>query len=151
VHVKTLVKVGTSRVEATTMSSYENTPLLGAAEGRKLLWKDNRPYVRWPANICRLIWLFAASSNINVLLVFVPLGSVAGTRSWLPTTVFILNFLAIIPLSVLLTFVINELSTKLRQPWGGLFSIMFTNSVKIIVSLYCLVLLSKERPTDIFR
>jgi len=133
------------------MSSYENTPLLGAAEGRKLLWKDNRPYVRWPANICRLIWLFAASSNINVLLVFVPLGSVAGTRSWLPTTVFILNFLAIIPLSVLLTFVINELSTKLRQPWGGLFSIMFTNSVKIIVSLYCLVLLSKERPTDIFR
>jgi hypothetical protein len=151
VHVKTLAKVGTSRVEATAMSSYENTPLLGAAEGRKPLRKDNRPYVRWPANICYLIWLYATSSNVNVLLVFVPLGSIAGARSWFPTTAFMLNFLAIIPLSVLLTFVINELSTKLRQPWRGLFSIMFTNSVKIIVSLYHLVLLNEERPTDIFR
>lgn len=135
----------------TTMSSHENTPLLGAAEGRKPLWKDNRPYVRWPANICRLSWLFAASSNVNILLVFVPLGSVAGARSWNPTTVFILNFLAIIPLSVLLTFVINELSTKLHQPWRELFRVMFTNSVKIIVSLYSLILVSKERATDIFR
>jgi Ca2+:H+ antiporter len=122
------------------MSSHENTPLLGAAEGRNPLWKDNRPYVRWPANICRLIWLFAASSHVNVLLVFVPLGIVAGARSWNPITVFILNFLAIIPLSVLLTFVINELSTKLDQPWRGLFSVMFINSVKIIVSFYGLVL-----------
>jgi Ca2+:H+ antiporter len=94
------------------MSHHENTPFLGAAEGRRPLWKDNRPYVRWPANICRLIWIFAASSNINVLLVFVPLGIVAGVRSWNPTTVFMLNFLAIIPLSVLLPFAIDELLTK---------------------------------------
>ena len=133
-HVKTSVKVRKSRIEGTTMSSHENTPLLGASEGRNLPSKDNRPYTQWMVNICRLIWIFAASSNINVLLVFVPLGSIAGARSKSPTTVFILNFLAIIPLSVLLTFVIHELSTKLYQPWRGLFSVMFTNSVKIIVS-----------------
>ncbi|KAH9206225.1 Sodium/calcium exchanger protein-domain-containing protein [Leptodontidium sp. 2 PMI_412] len=117
------------------MSNYENSPLLGAAEARKPLWKDNRLYVRWPANICRLTWLFAASSNINALLVFVPVGSVAGARSWNPTAVFTLNFLAIIPLSVLLTFVINELSARLDQPWKELFSVMLTNSVKIIINV----------------
>ena len=119
------------------MSSDENTLLLGGgADGRRPLWKDNRPYVRWPTNICRLIWLSAASSNINVLLVFVPLGSVAGARLWNPTTVFVLNFLAIVPLSVFVSFVIDELSPKLGQRWRGLFSAMFTNSVKLIVSLY---------------
>jgi Ca2+:H+ antiporter len=116
-------------------SSDENTLLLGGPDRRKSLWKDNRPYVRWPANVCRLIWLSAASSNINVLLVFVPLGIVAGARSWNPTTVFSLNFLAIVPLSVFVTFVIDELSAKLGQRWRGLFSAMFTNSVKLIVSL----------------
>jgi Ca2+:H+ antiporter len=72
-----------------------------------------------PPDLAFCCWLFAASSNVNVLLVFIPLGSVAGARSWNPTTVFILNFLAIIPLSVLLTFVIDELSTKLHQLWRG--------------------------------
>jgi len=131
-------------------SNCENSPLL-AREGRKRLWEDNRPYVRWPANICRLTWLFAASSNINALLVFVPVGGVAGARSWNPTAVFILNFLAIMPLSVLLTFVTDEFSVGLDQPWRELFSVMLTNSVKIIVSLHGLVSLRRRRPTDIFR
>src|SRR6266536_2974696 len=118
------------------MSDDENTLLLGRAQGRNLFWKDNRLYVRWPVNICRLIWLTAASSYVNVLLAFVPLGTIAGARSWNPTTIFVLNFLAIIPLSVLLTFVLAELSAKLAPAWKGLLSAMLTNSVKLIVSLY---------------
>jgi hypothetical protein len=74
------------------MSDGENTLLLGGCQGRDLLWNDNRPYVRWPTKICRLIWLTAESSYLNVLLVLVRLGTIAGATSWNPTTIFVLNF-----------------------------------------------------------
>ncbi|KAH8655157.1 Sodium/calcium exchanger protein-domain-containing protein [Tricladium varicosporioides] len=117
------------------MSNHEDTPLLEASEGLTPPWKDCKPYTRWLANIYRLVRIFVTSNKINVLLIFVPLGIIAGVRSRSPVTVFILNFLAILPLSVLLTFLIDELSTKLYQPWRGLFNVMFTNLVKIIVNV----------------
>lgn len=117
-----------------TMSGDENTTLLQADQGKKPLWKDDRPYVRWPANICRLTWLILASSYINVLLVFVPLGTIARALSWNPTAIFVLNFLAIVPLASLLTFAVEELSAKLGQTWRGLLNAMFSNAVKLIVS-----------------
>lgn len=117
-----------------TLSGDENTTLLRAVQAKKPLWEDDRPYVRWPANICHLAWLILASSYVNVLLIFVPLGTIAGALSWNPTAVFVLNFLAIVPLAALLTFSVEELSSKLGQTRSGLLNAMFTNAVKLIVS-----------------
>jgi Ca2+:H+ antiporter len=116
------------------MSSDENTALLGAVQAKKPLWKDDRLYVRWPANLCRLTWFILAASHVNVLLVFVPLGFTAEALSWDRTAIFVLNFLAIIPLAALLTFAAEQLSAKLGQTWRGLMNAMFTNAVKLIVS-----------------
>jgi Ca2+:H+ antiporter len=116
------------------MSGDENTALLVAVQAKKPLWEDARLYVRWPANLCRLTWLVVATSHANVLLIFVPLGTIAGVRSWDPMAVFVLNFLAIIPLAALLTFATEGLSAKLGQTWKGLINAMFTNAVKLIVS-----------------
>lgn len=90
--------------------------------------------LRWLASICHLTWLILASSYFNVLLIFVPLRTIAGALSWNPTAVFVLNFLAIVPLAALLTFAAEELSSKLGQTWSGLLNAMFTNAVKLIVS-----------------
>ena len=115
------------------MSSDENATLLGAVQAKKPLWKD-RLYVRWPANLCRLTWLILTTSHVNVLLVFVPLGTIAAALSWDRTVIFVLNFLAIVPLAALLTFATEELSSKLGQTWRGLMNAIFTNAVKLIVS-----------------
>jgi Ca2+:H+ antiporter len=116
------------------MSGDEDTTLLVAVLATKPLWEDDRLYVRWPANLCRLTWLVVATSYANVLLVFVPLGTIAGVRSWDPIAVFVLNFLAIVPLAALVTFATEELSAKLGQTGKSLVNAMFTNAVKLIVS-----------------
>ena len=72
---------------------------------------------------------------VNILLVFVPLGIIAGNVGWSPTAVFLLNFFAIIPLAALLSFATEELSTKLGQTLGGLLNATFGNAVELIVSL----------------
>jgi Ca2+:H+ antiporter len=81
-----------------------------------------------------LTYATLASNYVNVLLVFVPLGIVAGALGWNPTVVFILNFIAIIPLAALLSFATEELSAKLGQTLGGLMNATFGNAVELIVS-----------------
>lgn len=98
------------------------------------LWDDSRPWVRWPANFLRLSYKTLQSNiYVNVFLVFVPLGIIAGALKWNPTAVFILNFLAIIPLASLLSFATEQLSTKLGQTLGGLLNATFGNAVELIV------------------
>lgn len=89
--------------------------------------------VRWPFMILHLTYEILKTNYVNILLVFVPLGIIAGALGWDPTTVFILNFLAIIPLASLLAFATEELSVPLGQTIGGLLNATFGNAVELIV------------------
>jgi Ca2+:H+ antiporter len=80
-----------------------------------------------------LTWLTLASNYVNVLLVFVPLGIVAGALEWSAATVFVLNFLAIMPLASLLSFATEELAATMGQTLGGLMNATFGNAVELIV------------------
>lgn len=71
---------------------------------------------------------------VNILLVFVPIGIVAGVAEWDPVTVFVINFLAIIPLASVLSFATEEISAKLGEALGGLLNATFGNAVELIVS-----------------
>ena len=86
-------------------------------------------------------WQVLASNYVNVLLVFVPAGIILGALDIDPTAIFIVNFLAIIPLAALLSFATEELSVKLGQTIGGLLNATFGNAVELIVCLIreCLV------------
>jgi Ca2+:H+ antiporter len=95
---------------------------------------DRSPWVKYPRHVLRLTWLTLASNYVNVLLVFVPLGIIAGAVGWNPTLVFVLNFLAIMPLASLLSFATEELSAKLGETIGGLMNATFGNAVELIVS-----------------
>jgi Ca2+:H+ antiporter len=99
---------------------------------------DRSPWVKYPKHVARITWLTLASNYVNVLLVFVPLGIIAGALGWNPTTVFVLNFFAIVPLASLLSFATEELSAKLGETIGGLMNATFGNAVELIVS--CLAL-----------
>lgn len=98
------------------------------------LYEDSRKWVRWPSETVHTIYKVLVSNYVNILLVFVPLGIIAGALGWSPTAVFILNFLAIIPLAGLLSFATEELSVKLGQTLGGLLNASFGNAVELIVS-----------------
>jgi Ca2+:H+ antiporter len=80
-----------------------------------------------------MAWLTISSNYVNVLLVFVPAGIVVGALNMNPLMVFILNFLAIIPLASLLSFATEELSAELGQTIGGLMNASFGNAVELIV------------------
>lgn len=107
----------------------------GAQKEELHIWgqDDERAYVRWPMMTAHLTWLTLKSNYVNVLLVFVPLGILAGTMHWNPTAVFVLNFFAIVPLAALLSFATEELSAKLGQTIGGLMNATFGNAVELIV------------------
>ena len=91
--------------------------------------------MRWPMSFLHLTWLTLASNYVNVLLVFVPAGIVLGAMDTNPTAIFIVNFLAIVPLAALLSFATEELSAKMGQTIGGLMNATFGNAVELIVRL----------------
>jgi Ca2+:H+ antiporter len=116
-------------------SSSESTPLLGSRNN------DNANEPKWkslPKHVANLFWATLTSNYVNFFLVFVPIGIIAGALHWNPTAVFILNFIAIIPLASLLSFATEELSAKLGQTLGGLMNATFGNAVELIVSIVAL-------------
>lgn len=117
----------------------EHTSLLnnGITNGNHLQ-KDEFTWRDWPAHTLYITWHTLKSNPVNVLLVFVPLGIVGGAMNWDPTAIFILNFLAIIPLASLLSFATEELAAKLGQTLGGLLNATFGNAVELIVSIVAL-------------
>lgn len=112
----------------------EVTPLLGRTQN----YENESRFKTLPKHVVHLTYATLASNYVNVLLVFVPLGIIAGAMSWNPTVTFILNFIAIIPLAALLSFATEELSAKLGQTLGGLMNATFGNAVELIVSIVAL-------------
>ncbi|KAJ9151111.1 Vacuolar calcium ion transporter [Pleurostoma richardsiae] len=94
--------------------------------------------VKWPAHVMNIVKATLYSSYVNILLVFVPLGIVAGEKGWGAPAVFTLNFFAIIPLAAILSFATEEISSKLGETLGGLLNATFGNAVELIVSIVAL-------------
>ncbi|KAJ5586864.1 Vacuolar calcium ion transporter [Penicillium hispanicum] len=100
--------------------------------------KDPRIWVRWPLHVVRLTWKTLVRDYVNLLLIFVPLGIIAGALNWDSSAVFVLNFFAIIPLASLLSFATEELAATMGQALGGLMNATFGNAVELIVSIIAL-------------
>lgn len=72
------------------------------------------------------------NSPMNVLLVFVPLGVVAGVLGWSQTLVFIFNFLGVIPLAMILGRATEDIAAHTNQTIGGLINATFGNAVELV-------------------
>ena len=97
-------------------------------------YKHPNPVVRYPSNTIHVTYEVLKTNYVNVLLVFVPIGIIAGLAGWSPVLQFVLNFIAIIPLASLLAFATEELAVPLGQTLGGLLNATFGNAVELIVS-----------------
>ena len=77
-------------------------------------------------------------SWINLLLVFVPVGFALEYAHINKIVVFVINFLAIIPLAAMLSFATEELAMYIGETLGGLLNATFGNAVELIVSVIAL-------------
>lgn len=74
-------------------------------------------------------------SQTNVLLFCVPLGLMGSGWGWPASVVFLLNFLAMLPLASILTFATEQLAAVVGSVAGGLINATFGNAVEMIVGI----------------
>jgi len=131
-----------SRIEENERVPLLNDRPAGESEHQgPTFWGDNdpQPWRKYTKRGLHVTWLVMTSSYVNILLIFVPLGIIAGALKWNPNAVFVLNFLAIVPLAALLGFTTEELSAEAGQTIGGLLNATFGNAVELIVSIVALL------------
>ncbi|CAH6721032.1 vacuolar calcium ion transporter [[Candida] jaroonii] len=104
------------------MNVNDSTPLLGNTKN----------------SVQRVFMSTLKSSPVNYLLIFVPLGLIAGFFEWSSNSIFWINFLAIVPLASILAYATEELSEHVGQTIGGLLNATFGNAVELIVSIIAL-------------
>jgi Ca2+:H+ antiporter len=76
---------------------------------------------------------------INVLLIMVPVGFAVNYAHIGPVPVFVINFVAIIPLAAMLSSATEELAIRVGETLGGLLNATFGNAVELIVSVQALI------------
>ncbi|KAF8540808.1 Sodium/calcium exchanger protein-domain-containing protein [Trichophaea hybrida] len=76
---------------------------------------------------------------LNCLLIFVPVGIATHYAGVNPTIVFVMNFIAIIPLAGLLSNGTEEVSLYFGEVIGGLLNATFGNAVELIVAVLALI------------
>ncbi|PNY28778.1 Vacuolar calcium ion transporter [Tolypocladium capitatum] len=80
------------------------------------------------------------SSWINVLLLAAPIGFVLNyVHSVSRIAVFVVNFIAIIPLAAMLSFATEEIALRTGETLGGLLNATFGNAVELIVAIIALL------------
>ncbi|KAM0717443.1 hypothetical protein Q7P37_007295 [Cladosporium fusiforme] len=93
----------------------------------------------WPKPTFMSQFKAVFGSWINLMLVFVPVGiALEQVESVNRIVVFVINFLAIIPLAAMLSFATEELAIYVGETLGGLLNASFGNAVELIVSIIAL-------------
>ncbi|KAJ5972558.1 uncharacterized protein N7479_002476 [Penicillium vulpinum] len=79
------------------------------------------------------------NSWVNVLLIAAPVGIILFAIKANPISVFVVNFIAIIPLAAMLSFATEEIALRTGETIGGLLNASFGNAVELIVAIIALV------------
>lgn len=119
-----------------------NKPLLAnstPASQDSRLSNERSPTTTRPLDVAKsglaTLKIILGESYTIYLLPFVFLGIIAGKQHWDDSLVFLLNFLAILPLASLLSFATEELAKSVGQLLGGLINATFGNAVEMIVGI----------------
>ncbi|OJJ47983.1 hypothetical protein ASPZODRAFT_141535 [Penicilliopsis zonata CBS 506.65] len=79
------------------------------------------------------------NSWVNVLLIAAPVGIALNYVDVPPVAVFVVNFIAIIPLAAMLSYATEEIAMRTGETIGGLLNASFGNAVELIVAIIALV------------
>ncbi|KAJ5195304.1 uncharacterized protein N7498_008742 [Penicillium cinerascens] len=79
------------------------------------------------------------NSWINVLILAAPAGIALHVVKANPIAIFVVNFIAIIPLAAMLSYATEEIALRTGETIGGLLNASFGNAVELIVAIIALV------------
>ena len=79
------------------------------------------------------------NSWINVLILAAPAGIALHLIKANPIAIFVVNFVAIIPLAAMLSYATEEIALRTGETIGGLLNASFGNAVELIVAIIALV------------
>ncbi|KUI56831.1 Vacuolar calcium ion transporter [Cytospora mali] len=120
------------------------TPIDGDEPEKKKKRKDHSMFKhiepKEPFTVANQIQRTLLNSWINVLLVAAPIGIVLGAiPNMNPIAIFVVNFIAIIPLAAMLSYATEEIALRTGETLGGLLNASFGNAVELIVAIMALV------------
>ncbi|KAK1741415.1 calcium:proton antiporter [Skeletonema marinoi] len=78
-------------------------------------------------------------NKINYLFVFIPVAVWSHANRWSDGSIFILNFLAMVPLASMLGVFTEELAAHTNDVIGGLINATFGNAVELVVAIQALL------------
>ncbi|KAF2240090.1 Calcium/proton exchanger [Viridothelium virens] len=108
-------------------------------EGESSATKDTEKRKSRPITIQSQIRATVFGSWINILLLVVPAGFAVNYAHLNGVVIFVVNFIAIIPLAGMLSYATEELALRVGETLGGLLNATFGNAVELIVSIIALV------------
>ncbi|CAK7567798.1 MAG: hypothetical protein SEPTF4163_005767, partial [Sporothrix epigloea] len=79
------------------------------------------------------------NSYINLLLIAAPVGIALHFTSVDPIAIFVVNFIAIVPLAAMLSSATEEIALRTGETLGGLLNATFGNAVELIVAVMALI------------
>ncbi|KAF3768045.1 Calcium/proton exchanger, partial [Cryphonectria parasitica EP155] len=102
------------------------------------LFKNVQP--KEPFTVANQLQRTLLNSWINVLLVAAPVGIALGViPNMNQYAIFVVNFVAIIPLAAMLSFATEEIALRTGETLGGLLNASFGNAVELIVAIIALI------------
>lgn len=108
-----------------------------AASNKKRFFRNVQP--KAPFTVANQLQRTLLNSWINLLLVAAPVGiAIANVHSINRIAVFVVNFIAIIPLAAMLSFATEEIALRTGETLGGLLNATFGNAVELIIAIIAL-------------
>ncbi|CAK7266413.1 hypothetical protein SEPCBS119000_002016 [Sporothrix epigloea] len=92
-----------------------------------------------PFTVANQIQRTFLNSYINLLLIAAPVGIGLHFTSVDPVAIFVVNFIAIIPLAAMLSSATEEIALRTGETLGGLLNATFGNAVELIVAVMALI------------
>jgi hypothetical protein len=122
---------------ASSMSSYADGTT--ASEETRLIKGGGDEGLEDPDGPWEALRGMILDNKINVLFAFLPLAYWSHAAGWSDGSVFILNFLAMVPLASLLGVFTEELAAHTNDVIGGLINATFGNAVELVVAIQALL------------
>ncbi|ODA78016.1 hypothetical protein RJ55_06619 [Drechmeria coniospora] len=139
-------RAGSLRNRRPDAAALDSTPGDGDAKDGKKQKKNyqngiiRHVYPTEPFTVANQLQRTFLNSWINVLLFAAPVGiALAQVSSVDKKIVFVINFIAIIPLAAMLGFATEEIALRTGETLGGLLNATFGNAVELIVALIALI------------
>jgi len=109
-----------------------------APKTQKRPWYKGKVLKHKPFTVTNQLRATILSSWVNILLLAAPVGIALNYAHVDGKIVFVVNFIAIIPLAGMLSFATEEISLHVGESLGGLLNASFGNAVEMIVAIIAL-------------